>query len=43
MIINTFVLIIDLFNNSENNIVFKWVGERRHRKPKKLFLSGCTG
>ena len=24
-------------------LAIKWVGERRQRMPKKLFLSGCTG
>jgi hypothetical protein len=34
---------IDLFNNQKNNKIHKWEGERRHRMPKKFFLSGCTG
>ena len=34
---------IDLFNNTGNSIIPKWVGERRHKMPKRFFLSGCTG
>jgi hypothetical protein len=37
------IFILDLFNNRGNDILSKWAGERRHRMPRMLFSSGCTG
>ena len=34
---------LDLFNNSKNDIIPKWAGEKRYKIPKGFFLNGCMG
>jgi hypothetical protein len=40
---NSFVNLLDLFNNIKHAIMIAWEGTQRHRMPKRFFLSGCTG